>query len=213
MPKNPCPLCHRPDPDNYLQNKLRSFLQCRGCGFIFVPRQFHLSAQQEKAEYDLHENSNDDPGYRNFLRRMVPEVTSRVSSGATGLDFGCGPCPVLAQLFQEQHFNMKVFDKFYFADPAVFRMKFDFITATEVFEHLADPAAQISRLWNILKSNGVLAVMTKRAADKARFANWHYIRDLTHIGFFSEQSLNYLADTLNSELLLPQNDIALFIKK
>lgn len=66
-----CPLCSSLAPEFYLRDKRRQYLQCMECSLVFVPPGYHLSAEKEKAEYDLHCNSPDDAGYRKAVHEWV----------------------------------------------------------------------------------------------------------------------------------------------
>ena len=70
-----CPLCNASNPTAFHQDNRRDYLRCRTCQLIFVPPDQHLSPTAEKAEYDLHQNSPNDLGYRQFLSRLfIPDA-------------------------------------------------------------------------------------------------------------------------------------------
>ncbi len=207
-----CPLCHNLDIKEFHRDKVREYLQCKICSLVFVPQKYHLSKQAEKAEYDKHCNSADDPGYRKFLNRLFAPMHMQLSPEAKGLEFGCGPGPALAKMFKEAGCRITLYDKFYFNDKVVLQDNYDFITATEVFEHLSSPATEITQLWKILKPGGILGAMTKLVLDKESFVNWHYTRDLTHISFFSKPTFIWLAEKLNAEVKFHGNDVIILYK-
>lgn len=191
----------------------RDYYRCDGCALIFVPPWQHLDAAAERAEYDRHENRPDDPGYRRFLSRLFDPLVARLPPGARGLDFGSGPGPTLSRMFEEAGFPMRVYDPFYAPDttaldPNVSR-PYDFIVATEVLEHLAEPGRELDRLLNLLQPGGWLGVMTKRARDRAAFAGWHYIRDPTHVCFFSDATFAFIAARHRLDLTFPGDDTVL----
>jgi 2-polyprenyl-3-methyl-5-hydroxy-6-metoxy-1,4-benzoquinol methylase len=150
-----------------------------------VPPEYHLASEKEKAEYDLHRNSPDDAGYRNFLNRLFAPMLERIRPGSLGLDFGCGPGPTLSVMFEEAGFSMVVYDQFYANDRESLAKKYDFITATEVVEHLHNPAWDLNMLWTLLEPGGYLGIMTQQVVDKKAFRRWHYTQDPTHVCFFS----------------------------
>lgn len=57
-------------------------------------------------------------------------------------------------MFEEAGHEMAIFDKFYAPDSKVFRKRYDFITATEVLEHLKKPKVELNRLWALLPPGG-----------------------------------------------------------
>lgn len=163
----------------------RVYLRCPNCALVFVPPAFHLGRDSEKAEYDHHENAVHDPGYRAFLSRLARPLCDRLPAGASGLDFGCGPAPALAVMLREAGHRVALYDPFYAPGRAALSQRHDFICATEVVEHLRAPGKELAHLWSLLHPGGWLAVMTKLVRDQTAFASWHYIRDPTHICFFS----------------------------
>jgi len=209
MSESSCPLCGHPGAEPFHADRRRPYLCCGRCGFVFVPPDYHLSAEEERAEYDRHDNTVDDPGYRRFLARVLEPLRERVAPPAAGLDFGCGPGPALAAMLREAGYAVAAYDPFYAPDASVLTPGYDFITATEVVEHLARPGAELRRLAGLLKPGGWLALMTKLALDRQRFAAWHYIRDPTHIGFFSRTTFAWWADAEGLGLEIIGDDVIL----
>ncbi|MEM0955075.1 MAG: hypothetical protein AAGI24_13115, partial [Pseudomonadota bacterium] len=96
-----CPLCDAENHHEYHRDKRRSYRQCHVCKLVFVPGCHYLTAAAERAEYLLHENAVDDPGYRRFLSRLAVPLLARLPAESEGLDFGCGPGPALAAMLRE----------------------------------------------------------------------------------------------------------------
>ncbi len=207
-----CPLCHSPDTEVFCTDKFREYWRCARCALVSVPKRFHLSLTAERAEYDLHENDTQDPGYRRFLSRVATPLMARLSPGARGLDFGCGPGPALALMLEEAGYPTETYDPFYANDPSKFEKHYDFITATEVVEHLSDPKFELQRLYSMLVPGGVLAIMTKRVTNKEAFASWHYKNDKTHIAFFSEASFSWLASQWSAHVEFVDSDVVFVTK-
>jgi cyclopropane fatty-acyl-phospholipid synthase-like methyltransferase len=188
-------------------------LRCEVCRLIFVPREYHLSSADEKAEYDLHENSPDTPGYRRFLSRLFEPVNARLEDGSKGLDFGSGPGPTLSVMFEEAGHDLSIYDPFYAPDQTPLTRQHDFVTASEVVEHFRNPAEDLQRLWSCVKPGGLLGIMTKQALDQASFAKWHYRNDPTHISFFSRETFEWLATKWLVKLTFIGSDVVLFLRK
>jgi len=205
-----CPLCRHGNHTHFHHDTIREYRRCARCMLVFVPPTSHLSQAMEKAEYDKHQNDPNDPGYRRFLARMLDPICERIPPPALGLDFGCGPGPALASMFESHGYTMACYDKFYAKHPAVLQMRYNFITLTETAEHLADPGTVLARLWGLLLPGACLGIMTKRVSDPHAFRRWHYIRDITHIAFFSEQTFEWLAASWRAGVDFPQRDIVLF---
>ncbi len=207
-----CPLCLGHDSAAYYRDAFREYFHCGDCSLVFVPPQFHLSEQQEKAVYDLHCNDPRDAGYRNFLSRLFDPLSKRLSAGAVGLDFGSGPGPTLSLMFQELGFSVEIYDKFYADNPQLLQQEYAFITASEVVEHLRQPRQELQRLYRLLKAGGTLGLMTKLVTDRAAFTDWHYKNDSSHLCFFSRQTFTWLGDFWGAEVEIVGQDVIL-IKK
>ncbi|MCE8011765.1 class I SAM-dependent methyltransferase [Billgrantia desiderata] len=208
-----CPLCACPHSRHFHRDARRDYYRCDNCRLVFVPPEQRLSPEQERAVYDQHQNRPDDPGYRRFLSRLFEPLQHRLAPGASGLDFGAGPGPTLSLMFEEAGHPMAIYDPFYAPDASVLERRYDFITATEVVEHLFAPGRELARLAALLPSGGWLGLMTKRVTGEEAFARWHYILDPTHVCFFSEASFEWLAAHLGMSVEFPGADVALLQKK
>jgi SAM-dependent methyltransferase len=210
----PCPLCGEPDSVPFFESKSRKlerdYLLCGGCALVWVPRSQQLSTAAEKARYDLHQNDPADLGYRRHLQRLTAPLVAALAEGATGIDFGSGPCPVLQTMLVEAGLSTDIYDPYYAPDASVLRKRFDFIVATEVVEHLRAPGVELDRLYQRLEPNGILALMTQLRSPKRNFADWHYKNDPTHIAFFAVESLQWLATRWGTELERVDVDVAFF---
>jgi hypothetical protein len=205
-----CLLCVSDQAALFYQDKNRDYWRCKRCSLVFVPPEFHLSLAAEKARYDQHENDADDAGYRGFLKRIVSPVSERVAKGASGLDFGCGPTPLLADLLRQDGFPMQVYDPNYAANEDVLKSGYNFIVSTEVLEHLRRPMAVLRQLFALLEEGGILAVMTRPHERSIDFASWHYKNDRTHIAFYSVETFDWLSEQLSVSYERVDNDIFIF---
>lgn len=207
-----CPLCGEEGPDRFHQDRYRDYYRCVNCRLVFVPPSQFLSREQEKARYDLHENSADDAGYVKFLAKLFDPVSARLAPGSHGLDFGSGPGPTLSLMFEKAGHTVDLYDPFYAPDATVFERQYDFITASEVLEHLHNPRGELDRLWGILKRGGWLGIMTKRARDAKAFKGWHYKDDDTHVIFFSDATFEWLGREWGVAPEFEGNDVVMFRK-
>lgn len=210
-----CPLCHSANTsllDTMQRGPLagREYWHCPNCQLIHVPQRFLLNTTAEKAIYDLHENNPDDPGYKTFLSRLFTPLTAQLPAASQGLDFGCGPSPVLAEMFREAGFDCVTFDIYYDNQPARLQQQYDFIASTEVVEHLAAPAKVFQQLLACLKPNALLGIMTQRWDSIERFKQWTYRNDPTHICFFHEQTFQWLAQKFGLQLTIYPRDVVIF---
>ncbi|MBQ4850144.1 class I SAM-dependent methyltransferase [Pseudoalteromonas sp. MMG012] len=207
-----CNLCGSVDISFYHSDKRRDYWQCRQCDLVFVDKHQHLTPTQEKAIYDSHENSLEDLGYKQFLSRVSDPLLRRLRVPSSGLDFGCGPGPLLAKVLSDAGHSMAIYDLYYANDITVLRDKYDFITCTEVIEHLAHPQTVLTQLFSLLKPEAPLVIMTKLVINAERFTNWHYKNDQTHISFFSRKTFEYIALQFNCKLEFIGNDVIILTK-
>lgn len=208
-----CPLCaNTVESSHFHSDRHRDYYRCPHCHLIHVPNSQFLSSEAERAEYDKHQNSPDDAGYRNFLSRLFTPLNARLRPASHGLDFGSGPGPTLSLMFEEAGHQMSLFDPFYATEKAVLARQYDFVTTSEVVEHFHDPATDLTLLWSLLKPGGWLGIMTKLALDRAAFSCWHYKSDLTHVCFFSSKTMEWLGRQWQTEVLEIGTDVVLFQK-
>jgi len=207
-----CPLCLITDINTYYTDKLRDYFCCKRCHLIFVPPSQYLNLQEEKERYDLHQNSPDDQNYRQFLNRLFFPIQKYLSPKSHGLDFGSGPGPTLSIMLKEIGHSVDIYDYFYADDDTVFKKQYDFITSTEVMEHLHRPKKELDRLWDCLKPDGQFGLMTKLVIDREKFKNWHYKNDPTHVCFFSKTTFEWLAKQWNAKIEFIDNDVIIFLK-
>jgi len=206
-----CPLCGTAEGRQFYRDS-RDYYRCPVCYLVFVPPNQFLSPQEERAQYDQHENLPDDPRYRRFLGRLCDPLVERVAPNSCGLDFGAGPGPTLSVMLEEAGHSMEIFDPFYAPESKLLQRQYDFITATEVVEHLHHPRKELDRLWTCLKPSGLLGIMTKRVIDQEFFSSWHYKSELTHVCFFSMETFRWLETHWYAKMTVLDNDVVLFTK-
>lgn len=188
-----CPVCAESVVRFFLAVGELRYWRCPHClATLLEPRQ-RLTLGDERAEYRLHRNDPADAGYRAFLARLAEPLLARLAPASEGLDFGCGPGPALSAMLRHAGHRMRDYDPAFAPDPAALTRNYDFIACTEVFEHLHQPARELDLLERLLRPCGVLAVMTSFQTDDARFADWQYRRDPTHVVFYRRRTFEVLA--------------------
>ena len=141
-----CPLCQSAETERFAEVDAKTYLRCRRCALTFLPPRHHPPPERERREYLLHENAPDDAGYRRFLARLLDPLLERVPAGAEGLDFGCGPVPVLALMCRERGRPTRAYDPFFHPDRAALARTYDFIACSETAEHFHRPRRAFERL-------------------------------------------------------------------
>jgi SAM-dependent methyltransferase len=189
-----------------------SYRRCNSCKATFLNPAQRLPKQEEHARYRRHQNDPADKKYRRFLSRLAEPLMDRLPAHAKGLDFGCGPGPALACMLCEAGYQMHVFDPLFFPDPSPLEDVYDFITCTETIEHFHRPVEEFVRFDQMLRPGGWLALMTCFQTDDNRFAEWYYRRDPTHVVFYRDATLRYIARQFGWTCEIPVKDVALMQK-
>lgn len=180
------------------------YYHCSICDFIFKDPKAYITAEKEHHIYNQHNNSIKDPRYVKYFRSFIENaILKQTLKGNKGLDFGSGPSPVLATLLaRDYNFDMDIYDLFYSPEKVYIGRKYDLITSTEVIEHLNDPIVYFELFRLMMKKDSILAVMTQfHPQNSDKFLKWHYIRDASHISFYSEVTMRKIADILELEII------------
>ena len=210
MKQENCPLCSDAS-DPYCTDRQREFFRCPKCDLIFIPKHQHLPPEEEKSRYDFHQNDPNDSRYRNFLNRLFQPLENKLSPGAGGLDFGCGPGPTLSLMFEEAGYDCAVYDLHYANNPAIFDQTYDFLTCSETMEHLYKPREEFERFLTLVKPGGWIGIMTQ-LHDKTHvpFERWYYKDDDTHVCFFSKKSFQWLEKAYGLRVEFHSDSVVLF---
>lgn len=207
-----CPLCAEPDPPPLVEVHGRTYGECARCRLVAMAPADRLSAAEERARYEMHENDAADPAYREFLDRVASPLLERLPAAAAGLDYGAGPGPALSRMLEEAGHPTAVYDPFFAPDRAALARTYDFVTCTETAEHFHAPREEFRRLDSLLRPGGWLGLMTEVRDESQPFETWWYARDPTHVCFYGPATLRWLADHFGWELERPHRNVALFRK-
>lgn len=207
----PCSLCCSAT-SFFKEVEARRFFICSVCRLVFLDPEQRLSAPEELGRYRLHQNHPQDAGYRTFLNQLLEPLAPHLMPKASGLDYGCGPGPVLAMMLKERGFMMELFDPYFFPDTAVLKNVYDFITCSEAMEHFFNPRKELDQWDQILKKGGWLAVLTQMRESQPVFEKWHYIKDPTHVSFYSRETMDWIAFQYGWKKFFPSQNVTLFHK-
>ncbi len=210
-----CPLCLSPQTTHYFDDQRQNWLYwlCQHCDFVFRDSKSLLPASEERARYETHNNGIESPGYVDFLMPVVKTLLPYLKSGDRGLDFGSGPGPILNILFEREGFVLRNYDPYFEPLDLKNLNPFEFVTCTEVFEHLYSPHREMEIITSLVKAGGFLLFMTQFRKDLSQFCNWSYRMDNTHVGFLNDKSLSWLAQNWGFEILSHQDRIALLRRR
>ncbi len=204
-----CPICSELGTEEFHRGADRPYLICPRCDLVFVPAEFHLTPDEERRRYELHENSPSDHGYRRFLSKLVDPLISRLQPGSHGIDFGAGPGPALSSILREKGFHMTEYDPFFACDPEALDRTYDFVACTEAAEHFSRPAGEFELMMKLVRPRGIVGVMTQMRREACDFSAWNYIRDETHICFYSSATFEWIASRFGARLELIGGSIAI----
>ncbi len=211
-----CPLCldsrprflHRSDD----RHGVREFYECATCDLAFVPPRFHLPIAAEIDRYLLHDNDPADVRYRQFLDRLWSVLQPQLPEGSSGLDYGCGPGPALAQMIREDGFDVEKYDLHFFPDTSALDRSYHFITCTETIEHLRTPRDTLRLIDRALRLGGKLGIMTGMLDDRSTFPAWGYQRDPTHIAFYTRATMRWIGQWMGWRAEFPAPNVTIFTK-
>jgi SAM-dependent methyltransferase len=165
------------------------------------PKSNFLTKNEEKERYDLHKNDAKERGYRDFVVGVVEAIKESHKRDQKGLDFGAGRDSAVVAQLQEVGYDIKAYDPYYFDDVALLEERYDYISCTEVIEHLYDPKKEFQRLKDMLKEGGALYIMTEIYSEDIDFNNWYYKEDPTHVIFYTKKSFEWIKEHYGFESL------------
>ncbi len=184
-----CTLCE----SKLTQKKDEYYYDCGTCRALVKDKKYYLSAEAEKAEYELHNNDVNDVRYQNFTMPITSYVIKHFSPQHKGLDFGSGTGPVISSMLSKRNYDIVQYDPFFAPDKKVLDYKYDYIVSCEVFEHFHHPKMEIDRLRSMLNKNGSLLIMTSLYNDQIDFDKWNYRNDDTHVFIYRKETIEYIA--------------------
>lgn len=164
--------------------------KCNQCFLVFKSPDNWPRPEDEKERYSQHNNTEECTGYMDFLSKALEPTLPFLEADMEGMDFGCGPTPVLAKMVEKQGCQCSHYDPFFF--PELPDERQDFIFATECFEHFFKPGQELKLLTALLRPSGTLTIMTDLWTEDTDFATWWYLRDATHVSFFNTKTFDYI---------------------
>ena len=205
-----CPLCQRSSIQNLGILNSRGFMLCRTCKLIFVQEQYRLGHEEERQRYMLH-NNIESKAYVLFLRQAIDPALIYIGRGMKGLDFGCGPSPVLATVLNRMEILCEFYDPFF--HPTIDGSDFDFVFSTECVEHFYYPRKSFERIDALMKQGGYLTIMTSLWDGLDGFAAWYYKNDPAHVAFYHADTLAFMAKEFQYDILYNDHKrVAIFRK-
>ena len=181
------------------------YYDCDICKAIVKDEKYYLKAHEEKARYETHNNDVNDLRYQNFTLPITNYILKKFLRKHKGLDFGSGTGPVISSMLLKKGYDIVQYDPFFAPSQNVLNDKYDYIVSCEVFEHFYNPKMEINRLTSLLKANGMLLIMTLLYKDQIDFNIWHYRKDPTHVFIYRKETIEYIANKKNLEMVILTN--------
>lgn len=196
-----------------------SYYKCTHCGFIQTEKPYWLEESYSRAITDL------DLGLvgRNISLSEQTEkiIIDHFNHNARFIDYS-GGYGLFARLMRDKGFDFYRSDKYcenLFAqhfdildltDPN----NFELLTAFELFEHLEDPGNKLKELFNY--SSSILFSTELIPQGQLKDVNdwWYFSPEIgQHISFYTEKSLEILADQFNCRFYTNHTSLHLFVPK
>jgi 2-polyprenyl-3-methyl-5-hydroxy-6-metoxy-1,4-benzoquinol methylase len=189
--------------------------ECLFCGLLFrspVLSEDELADYYRSVDFRKWEPNGMFPTEQATLR-----VLGSLPTQAKILDFGCSSGRLLSNLVNEydcygyeineaaaaEAANKGVRILSTFALEQEYQQTFDAVVMVDVFEHLNNPFSVITRLFQLLKSKGILVIVTGNGdcltcrRDPAHF--WYFLC-IEHLCMLTRKHANYLATKLGARL-------------
>jgi len=209
-----CHICNEPTMMFMDQKAQMLYYHCSGCQYIFKDPSVYQNIADQKARYDLHENTEESEGYKAYFQRFLDFVLPMVKQPKSALDFGCGESTLLASMLEEEGIECDYYDPLYHPSGLIDSKKYDLIVSTEVFEHLHQPKEVFEDLLDRLNAGGYLAIQTEfHPNEMGAFMNWYYPKDPTHIVFFTVKTFEVLSGLSQCRVIDDNGKNMVLIKK
>ena len=187
-----CPLCWATSAARFCEVRGQTYFQCPLCKLVFLDPTQRPNSEEERQEYLLHNNDPSCSGYRRHLQQLAEPLAAQLPANSTGLDYGCGPTASMSVLLGEMGHRVVDYDPLFNSNPQALTRTYDFVTCSEVVEHFHEPRRDFARLAQLLTPGGLLGIMTELHTDAIDFPKWHYIREQSHVCFYSPETMRWL---------------------
>ena len=206
-----CPLCNSTST-LFCEKTKHLFYKCNTCHGIFRPKHTFLTAEEEKAHYEKHNNDVFDERYQNFVSPIVNAILQDFTSEAKGLDFGSGTGPVIAKMLTDKGYQVQNYDLFFANEPSLLNQKYDYISCCEVMEHFHQPYKEFELLKSLLLPKGKLYCKTEVFNNQKPFENWYYKDDFTHVFIYQHKTLEWIKTKFHFSNLVIKEKLIVFEK-
>ena len=211
-PQTLCSVCESNEIRPFMLVGDKYYWTCNICKARILSCKHWLSKKEEFKYYQTHENISSDPAYQKFAAQLALPILDKLVPNSSGLDFGCGPDSALSAILRQHGHNMTVYDPFFFPDKNSLKKTYDFIVCSEAAEHFHQPAKEFKKFNSLLNENGWIGIMTNFQTENARFKNWHYRRDPTHVVFYRKETFEVIGKQFRWTAYFPSRNVVIFQK-
>jgi 2-polyprenyl-3-methyl-5-hydroxy-6-metoxy-1,4-benzoquinol methylase len=145
----------------------------------------------------MHDNSESNSGYVRFLNAVAETAISYTPENGSILDFGCGKNAVLAGILSKKGVRCDSYDPLFNYSIDFSDKHYDTIILCEVIEHIRNLHEDLSLIQKLTKQDSKVIIRTQRYPSLESFPQWWYRQDSTHLNFFSDKALEYIAALMN----------------
>ena len=211
-PQTLCSVCGSNEIRPFMLVGDKYYWTCNVCKARILSCKHWLSKEEEFKYYQTHENISSDPAYQKFAAQLALPILDKLVPNSSGLDFGCGPDSALSAILRQHGHNMTVYDPFFFPEKNSLKKTYDFIVCSEAAEHFHQPAKEFKKFNSLLNENGWIGIMTNFQTENARFKNWHYRRDPTHVVFYRKETFEVIGKQFRWTAYFPSRILVIFQK-
>lgn len=183
--------------------------KCLNCGFLSKDESYIISDEMEYERYKLH--NNNDENYLTYQNNFYEMIKDYLNGDI--LDYGCGDNHVLSTILCKNGYDSFYYDLYFYKNEDVFVKSYDVIILEEVIEHLMEPILVLKRLSKLLKKDGRLIIRTNFIKDGTNLNSWWYLRDITHISFFTLNSFSICSQLLGLNIIYCNEKDIIIMKK
>ena len=211
-PQTLCSVCGSNEIRPFMLVGDKYYWTCNVCKARILSCKHWLSKDEEFKYYQTHQNISSDPAYQKFAAQLALPILDKLVPSSSGLDFGCGPDSALSAILRQHGHNMTVYDPFFFPAKNSLKKTYDFIVCSEAAEHFHQPAKEFKKFNSLLNENGWIGIMTNFQTENARFKNWHYRRDPTHVVFYRKETFEVIGKQFRWTAYFPSRNVVIFQK-
>jgi hypothetical protein len=159
----------------------------------------------------MHDNTESNTGYVKYLESVANIADSVTPSDGLILDFGCGKNAVLVKTLRRLGRLCDCWDPLFNYRIDFTDKHYDTIILCEVIEHLRELQTEIHLVRRLLNPHAYIIIRTQLYSSLDSFPRWWYRQDSTHINFFSNTTMSFLATVLGMHCTnTDYNDIFIF---